>query len=72
MSIDPSQIQQLIQGAHFPIDKNGLIQLAQQHGANSTITGALQHLPDKTFNSVQDVQKELGGGLGNLGGGLKV
>jgi hypothetical protein len=71
MSIDPGQIQQLVQGAHFPIDKNGLVQLAQQHGMSNEITGALQKLPDKTFNSPQDIQNELGG-LGNLGGGLKL
>jgi hypothetical protein len=67
MNINPQEIQQLIQSAHFPIDKNSIVQFAQQRGASNEVIGALQHLPDKTFNSPQDIQNELGG-LGNIGG----
>jgi hypothetical protein len=67
MNIDPGQIQQVLGQAHFPVDKNTLIQVAQQHGANDQVVGMLQKLPDKSFNSIQDVQEALGG-LGNIGG----
>ncbi len=67
MNFDPGQIGQLLSSVHFPINKNDLLQHAQQHGANDQIVGAFQKLPDQTFNSQQDVQSKLGG-MGNLGG----
>jgi len=70
MNFDPGQMNQLVQSIPFPIGKNELVQFAQQHGANDQMTGILQKLPDKTFNSPQDIQGSLGnlGNLGNLGG----
>ena len=67
MNFDFGQISQMVSSVQFPINKDKLIQFAQQRGANDQIVGALQHLPDKTFNSPQDIQNELGN-LGNLGG----
>lgn len=73
MNFDPGQLTQLLNHLPYPIGKAQLIQSAQQHGANEQITGLLQHLPDKTFHSSQEVQESLGG-LGNLGnlGGFKL
>jgi hypothetical protein len=48
------------------MSKTDLVQFAQQHGANDQIMGLLNHLPENTFNSSQEVQDALGG-LGNLG-----
>lgn len=69
MNIDPGQLNQLMNRIPFPIGKQQLVDLAKQHGANDQITGALNKLPDKTYNSPQDLQKELGGlgGLGKIG-----
>jgi len=67
MNFDPGQLNQLLSQIHYPIGKAQLIQFAQQHGANDQIMGLLGQLPDKTFNSQQEVQDSLGG-LGNLGG----
>ncbi|HLG76997.1 MAG TPA: DUF2795 domain-containing protein [Ktedonobacteraceae bacterium] len=68
MNIDPGQLNQLMSKIPFPIGKQQLVDLAKQHGANDQITGMLNKLPDKTYNSPQDLQKELGGlgGLGNI------
>jgi Protein of unknown function (DUF2795) len=73
MNFDPGQINQLLSQVSYPIGKAQLIQFAQQHGASSEITSVLDRLPDKTFNSQQEVEDSLGG-LGNLGnlGGLKL
>ena len=73
MSFDPGQLNQLLSHLPFPIGKADLVRFAQQHGANDQITGLLDRLPDKTFNSSQEVQDALGG-LGNLGnlGGFKL
>jgi len=67
MNFDPGQLNQLLSHIPFPIGKADLVRLAQQHGANDQIMGLLNHLPDKTFNSSQEVQDALGG-LGDLGG----
>jgi hypothetical protein len=66
MNIDPGMVNQLLGALPYPIDKNKLIQLAQQRGANNQIIGILQRLPDKSFNSPQDIQNALGN-LGNMG-----
>jgi hypothetical protein len=67
MNFDPGMLNQVLSHVPFPIGKAQLVQLAQQHGANDQIISLLNHLPDKTFNSAQEVQDALGG-LGNLGG----
>ena len=69
MNFDLGQLTQLLDHVPYPIGKAQLVQFAQQHGANEQIMGMLDHLPDKTFNSSQEVQDALGG-LGNLGGDL--
>ena len=67
MSFDPGQINQLLSQIHYPIGKAQLVQFAQQHGANDQIMGVINQLPDKTYNSQQELQDALGG-FGNLGG----
>ena len=67
MSFDPGQINQLLSQIPYPIGKAQLVQFAQQHGANDQIMGVINSLPDKTYNSQQELQDALGG-LGNLGG----
>jgi hypothetical protein len=67
MNFDPGQLNQLLSHVPFPMSKTDLVQFAQQHGANDQIMGLLNHLPENTFNSSQEVQDALGG-LGNLGG----
>ena len=67
MNFDPGLLNQVLDHIPFPVGKADLVRLAQQHGANDQIMGLLNHLPDKTFNSAQEVQDALGG-LGNLGG----
>jgi hypothetical protein len=73
MNLDAGQLTQLLDHVPYPIGKTQLVQFAQQHGANAQIMGALNLLPDKSFNSSQEVKDALGG-LGNLGnlGGLKL
>ena len=71
MNFDPGQAKQLLDHVPYPVGKSGLVQFAQQHNAPEQIVGVLNHLPDKTYNSSDDVQKELQnvqGNLGNLGG----
>jgi len=70
MNFDLGQIAQVLDHVPYPIGKSHLVQFAQQQGTNEQIMGMLEHLPDKTFNSSQEVKDALGGfgSLGNLGG----
>ena len=56
MAIDQQMVNQLLDAVPYPVSKNTLIQMAQQIGANDQIISMLQRLPDKTFNSRQDLQ----------------
>ncbi|MBV9228078.1 MAG: DUF2795 domain-containing protein [Chloroflexi bacterium] len=73
MNIDPGIVSQVLNqvltAIPYPISKADLIQRARQAGANDQVLGILERLPDKTFNSPQEVQSALQGlgGLGNLG-----
>ena len=73
MNINPGQLNQLLNFVPYPIGKTQLIDFVRQYGANDQIIGLLERLPDFTFNSAQDVQNAMSGGLGNLGnfGGFK-
>lgn len=73
MNIDSTQINQMLNQVlsqvPYPIGKSHIVQFAQQHGANDQIMRIINMLPDKTFNSAQDVQNAMGGlkNLGNMG-----
>jgi len=70
MGFDLGQVNQLLSRIPYPISTAGLVQFAKQHGANDQIVGLLERLPEKTFNSPEDIQNTFGslGHLGNLGG----
>jgi hypothetical protein len=66
MNLDLGPLNPLLSQVQFPIGKANLIQSVQQQGASDQVIDLLQRLPDKTFNTPQEIQKELGG-LGNIG-----
>ena len=67
MNIDLSPLNPVLNQIQFPISKDNLIKSVEQKGVSNQIVSLLQQqLPDKTFNSPQDIQNELGG-LGNIG-----
>lgn len=56
------QIDQVLSTLPYPLDKEELCEHARQAGANDQVIGAMQRiLPDKTFNSAQDIKNCLGG-----------
>jgi hypothetical protein len=62
------QIDQVLSTLPYPIDKDDLVRRARQAGANEQIVGAMQKtLPDKTFNSPEDIKSCFGGGQGQRG-----
>jgi mRNA-degrading endonuclease HigB of HigAB toxin-antitoxin module len=70
MSFDLGQVDQLLNQIPYPISTTGLVQFAKQHGANDQIIGILERMPEKTFNSPEDIKNTFGNlkNLGNLGG----
>ena len=60
MNIDPGRVDQVLNALSYPLGKAKLIEMARQMGANDQIVGALNRLPDKTFNSAQEVKSALG------------
>ncbi len=68
MQSNPELLNKVLNALPYPLSTQSLIQQAHDHGASDEIVGMLGHLPNKTFNSAQDVQALLGGGdLGGLG-----
>lgn len=59
MNIDANLVNQILSKLPYPISKAQVVQMAQQHGANAQIMGVLQRLPDKTYNSAQDLENEM-------------
>ena len=59
MNIDPG-MDKVLNALPYPLDKTKLINTARQMGANDQMVSALNRLPDKTFNSAQDVKGALG------------
>lgn len=56
------QIDQVLSSLPYPINKDDLVMRARQVGANDQVVGAMQRmLPDKTFNSPQEIKDSFGG-----------
>lgn len=67
------QIDQVLSTLPYPLDKDEVCQRAKQAGANDQVIGAMQRmLPEKTFNSPQDVKNFLGGQGQGRGGQTQV
>jgi len=54
-----SDIQKLLQDLSFPAGKNDIVQHAQEQGASSETTTALQKLPQQQFGSVGEIIQKL-------------
>lgn len=59
MNIDPGRMDQVLNALPYPLDKKKLVEMAKQMGANDQMMSALNRLPDKTFNSAQDIKSQL-------------
>ena len=70
MNCDPGQVQQVLNSLPYPIGKDQLVQLARQNNVNEQVINVLDKLPNKTFNSPQELQSTISGMLGKFGGGM--
>jgi hypothetical protein len=62
MTVNPIELQKCLGGVNYPAPKQEIIDQAQRHGADQTIMGALDGLPDKEYDSPAAVNKEVGNG----------
>ena len=52
-------VQKYLSGVDFPAGKQTLIQHAKQRGAPQNLVSALNGLPNRSYDSVEDVSDEL-------------
>lgn len=57
--VNPIQVEKFLKGLDYPVDKQELIEYANEHGADKNIREALNHLPDETFNKPTDISKAI-------------
>jgi len=55
----PIEIQKMLKNLDFPIDRNGIIEQARKSKAIPDILRELGMLPDKKYNSIEDIAEEL-------------
>jgi len=55
----PVEIQKMLKNLDFPIDRNGIIEQARKSKAIPDILRELGMLPDKKYNSAEDIAEEL-------------
>lgn len=57
----PMEIQEILTNTDFPVDRNDIIEKARRGGAIPDILRELGLLPEKKYNSAEDVARELHG-----------
>jgi hypothetical protein len=56
----PIQVQKFLGGVDYPADKSSLVKRAKDNGADENVLNALNQMPERTFNSPNDVSEEMG------------
>ncbi|AEN08258.1 MULTISPECIES: DUF2795 domain-containing protein [unclassified Streptomyces] len=59
MTVNPIELQKALGGVGYPADKQQILDQAKQHGAGHDVIDALGALPDKSYDSPADVNKEV-------------
>jgi len=60
--IGPANIMKHLKGVHFPVNKDGIIELVKRGIGPDTenVMTIVQQLPEKDYISVADIMKEIG------------
>ncbi|ATW47369.1 DUF2795 domain-containing protein [Streptomyces xantholiticus] len=59
MTVNPVELQKALGGVGYPADKKQLMDQATRHGADQKVMKALDALPEKTYDSPAEVNKEV-------------
>ena len=54
-NVNPIQLQKYLSGIDYPIDKDTLVEHAQDQGADEDVMSTLRQLPAQKFNSPNDI-----------------
>lgn len=60
MALNPIQVQKYLSGMDYPAKKQDILNKAKQEGADESIMGELEKLPDQDYRSPNDVSQALG------------
>ncbi len=58
--VNPIQVQKFLKGVDYPVDKNELVAIAREEGADQNVIETLQSVPMDKFNSPNDVAQGIG------------
>lgn len=58
--VSAAKIQVYLKGIDYPVDKNELVDHAEENGAPDQVMDILRQLADKQYTSPADVEKEFG------------
>ena len=53
-------IQALLDGISFPAEKTNIVAYAKDHGASGEALSMLEIMPDRSYNSMEELNKGLG------------
>lgn len=56
--LSPANLEGIYKDAKFPCSKQDLLNIAEQHDAPQQAIDVIDRLPDKQYNSVQEVTSE--------------
>jgi hypothetical protein len=55
--VNPIQVQKYLSGVDYPSDRDGIVSAAKDNGADETVLGALESMPDRTYDGPNAVSK---------------
>ncbi|MPZ13106.1 MAG: DUF2795 domain-containing protein [Chloroflexi bacterium] len=58
--LNPVQAQKFLKGLDYPVHKGKLVEAARTQGADENVLNTLQSMPERRFNSPNDVTEEIG------------
>ncbi len=53
--VNPIQLQKFLGGIDYPVSKDELLDVAEEHGADKRVMDVLNGLPDRQYDSPTDV-----------------
>ena len=59
-NVSPAEAQKALAGVSYPADKEELVQRAKENNANERVMNFLERIPDRKYEGVTDVSKEIG------------
>jgi hypothetical protein len=59
MTVNPIQVQKFLGGIDFPANREKILSVAREHGADDRVLKTLEKLPDRTYDGPNAISKEI-------------